>query len=97
MDKFYVRVAARDRPIRLGWIVELTHDGETGVMTAGDKMALVSRNTYRTSHIMPLGMQRGEHVRIVAQTAASCTLLRFPGDRSLPLAALADAVEKAVA
>jgi hypothetical protein len=32
----------------------------------------------------------------VAQTAASCTLLRFPGDRSLTVAALADAVEKAV-
>jgi hypothetical protein len=95
MDKFYVRVAARDQPVRLGWIVELTPDGEAGAMTAGDKMALVSRNTYRASHIMPLGTQR-EHVRIVARTAASCTMLRFPGDRSLTVAALADAVEKAV-
>lgn len=95
LDKYYVRVAARDRPIRLGTIVELAAAGDVPALTAGDKMALVTRNTYRPAQILPLGTQR-EHVRIVAQTAASCAMFRLPGERALSVAALADALERAL-
>lgn len=97
MEKFYIHVASRNQPVRLSWIVELTADGHTETsLSVGDRMALVSRNTYRPGQIRALGMQR-EHVRIVAQTAASCTMWRLPGDRSQPVSAIADAVEKTVA
>lgn len=95
MEKFYVRVASRDQPIALGWIVELTLKDVDAAMSAGDKMSLVTRNTYRPSQILPLGMQR-EHVRIVAQTASAVDMFRLPADRSLGVRALADAVEKAI-
>ncbi len=95
MDKYYIRVTSHGRPVPLGWIVELTPDGNCEPLSPGDKMALVTRNTYRPSQIRPLGVQR-EHVRIVAQTASACDVFRLPGDRSLSLAALADAVEKAI-
>ncbi|HEX4303139.1 MAG TPA: hypothetical protein VHZ78_10120 [Rhizomicrobium sp.] len=95
MDKYYIRVTSHGRPVPLGWILELTPDGAVDLLSAGDKMALVTRNTYRPAQIRPLGMER-EHVRIVAQTASATTVFRLPGDRSLSLAALADAVEKAV-
>ncbi|MEI9886394.1 MAG: hypothetical protein WDN08_07795 [Rhizomicrobium sp.] len=53
LDKFYVRVAARDKPVRLGTIVELSPSGGADSLSAGDKMALVSRNTYRPAQIFP--------------------------------------------
>ncbi len=93
LDKFYVRVAARDKPVRLGTIVELSPSGGADSLSAGDKMALVSRNTYRPAQILPLGIQR-QHVRIVAQTAAACALFRFPGDQTMSVSALADMVER---
>ena len=96
LDKYYVHVAARHQPIRLGTIVELTGNGDTNPLTAGDKMALVSRNTYRPSQILPLGTQK-EHVRIVARTAAACSMLRLPGERAMSVAALADQLERALA
>ncbi|MEI9997238.1 MAG: hypothetical protein WDM91_21760 [Rhizomicrobium sp.] len=95
MEKFYIHVASRDEPIRLGTILELAADATGSPLSAGDKMALVSRNTYRPSHIVPLGTQN-EHVRIVARIAAACVTLRLQSDRSRPVQALADAVEAAV-
>ena len=95
MDKFYVHVPARDQPIALGWIVELALKDANAAMSAGDKMSLVTRNTYRPLQIMPLGMQR-EHVRIVAQTASAVAIFRLLADRSLSVQALADLVEKAI-
>ena len=93
MDKFYVHVAARDQPIRLGTIVELSPDGMSKVVSAGDRMALVSRHAYRSNHIRPLGMQK-EHVRIVAHVASACAMYKLPGERALSVAALADLVER---
>lgn len=96
MDKFYIHVASRDTPIRLGWIAELTQDDPGPGMSVGDKMALVSRHTYRPTQIMPLGVQR-EHVRIVAQTATACTMWRIASNRTQPVSALADRLEQAIA
>jgi hypothetical protein len=96
MEKFYVRVPALDYPVRLGAIVELSRDGERNCLSAGDKMALVSRNTYRLDHIRPLGVQ-GAHVRIVSQVASACTVFRFTGDKSLSANELANKFEAAVA
>ncbi|HEY0303240.1 MAG TPA: hypothetical protein VGC36_17980 [Rhizomicrobium sp.] len=93
LNKFYVHVAARDTPVRLATIVELVSGGDMGPLTAGDKMALVTRNTYRPSQIVPLGTQK-EHVRMVARTAAASAMFRLPGERALTVAALADLVER---
>ena len=93
MDKFYVHVAARDQPIKLGTIVELSPDGASRVQSAGDRMALVSRHAYRSNHIRPLGMQR-EHVQIVARVASACAMYKLPGERAMTVAALADPVER---
>jgi hypothetical protein len=94
MDKFYVRVAAVDRPIPFKTVVELVVDEEaTPVTSPGDRMALLSRHAYRAAHIAPLGKQR-DHVRIVAQVASACSMFRLPGGGALEVRALADAVEK---
>ncbi|HWD28776.1 MAG TPA: hypothetical protein VG387_16510 [Rhizomicrobium sp.] len=96
LEKFYIHVASVNEPVRLGTIIELTPDGaDKPALSAGDKMALVSRHTYRPSNIRPLGMQ-AQHVRIVAQTAAACRVLRLPSDRSKSVREMADAVEAAV-
>jgi len=95
LEKFYIHVASVNEPIRLGTIIELTPDADTKALSAGDKMALVSRHTYRPSNIRPLGMQK-EHVRIVSQTAAACTVLRLSNDRSKPVGDMAAIVEAIV-
>jgi ATPase subunit of ABC transporter with duplicated ATPase domains len=95
MEKFYVRVPSHQQPVRLGTIIELSTDIDGRALTAGDRMAMVSRHTYRPTHIQPLGVQ-GEHVRIVARIASACTMLQLPGDRSLSADALADTVVAAV-
>jgi len=94
LDKYYVHVPSLDRPVALGAIGELTGPGE-GMLSAGDKMALISRHTYRASHIQPLGMQR-QHVRLVARLASACRMFTLPGDKSLPVGKLADAIETMV-
>jgi hypothetical protein len=92
LDKFYLRVPARDEPVSLGYIVELVTQGEPeAVVSAGDKMALITRNTYRPHHIRPLGKQQ-EHVRAVAQIASVCAMHRLRGGGALPLGELADTV-----
>ena len=95
LEKFYIHVASVSEPVRLGTIIELTPELEEKPLSVGDKMALVSRHTYRPSNIRPLGMQK-EHVRIVAQISAACTVLRLPGDRSKTVGEMADMVEAAV-
>jgi len=92
MDKYYLRVPAREEPVALACIVELVTQGEPeAVVSAGDKMALISRNTYRPHHIRPLGKQQ-DHVRAVAQIASVCTMHRIAGGGALPVGELADAV-----
>jgi hypothetical protein len=95
LEKYYIHVASVGESVRLGTIVELTPDSIEKPLSPGDKMALVSRHTYRPAHIRPLGVQK-EHVRIVALTAAACEILRLPSDRSKSVAAMADMVEAAV-
>ena len=95
MEKFYVQVPSRDQPVPLDMIVELTPDGASSDLSAGDRMALISRHTYRPGHIRPLGMQQ-RHVALVARVASACRLLRLPGDKKLSVDSLADAVEAAI-
>jgi len=92
LDKYYVRVPARDTPVKLGAIAELAADDSGSIASAADRMALVTRNTYRSTHIRPLGMQR-DHVRIVAKVASTCAMFRLPGGRTATPAELADMVE----
>jgi hypothetical protein len=94
MEKYYLPVPARQEPAPLRFILELVTQGEpTTAATLGEKMALISRNTYRPSHIRPLGKQQ-DHVKAVAQVATVCEMIRLKGGGALPLRALADTVEK---
>jgi hypothetical protein len=95
LEKFYIHVASVSEPVRLDTIIELASDDVEKPLSVGDKMALVSRHTYRPSNIRPLGMQK-EHVRIVAQTSATCRVLRLPNDRSKTPREMADVVEATV-
>lgn len=94
MDKFYVPVASRDTPVRLDMIIEIVADDDApiAVSTLADKMGIVSRNTYRSSHIKPLGMQK-DHIQIVSRVVSHCRLDRLRGGRTRPLDVLADAAE----
>jgi hypothetical protein len=93
MDKYYVRVPAWPDPTPLKLIVELGAHEAAAIQTPGDKMAMISRNTYRPGHIRPLGKQH-EHVRIVARVASACRIASFPGKGALPVTVLADRVEE---
>jgi HPr Serine kinase C-terminal domain len=95
MDKYYVRVPAVDGPIRLGAIVVLAPQWDDTPISAGERMAMISRNTYRPTHIAALGM-RERHVRIVAQVVSASAVHRLANDKSLPPARLADAFEAMV-
>ena len=93
-DKFYVPAAVTAGPVRLGTVFELD-DTDGGALHGGEKLALITRNTYRPIQIKPLGMH-AQHVRIAAQTASACTIARLPGGKRHSPAALADVVEAAV-
>lgn len=92
LEKYYLHVKATDRPVPLGWVLELTRDAEAASLTVGDRMALITRNTYRPAQISALGVQR-EHVQVVARIAKACTMWRVIGNRTRTVNAMADAVE----
>ncbi len=92
LDKYYVRVPALDEAAPLATIVELVADAKAGAAaSAGERMALLSRNTYRPKHILPLGMQK-QHVQILSQVASVCSMLQLCS-RSEPAGRLADKIE----
>jgi hypothetical protein len=95
-DKYYVSVPAHPGPIALGTVLELALTHSTDPLSMGERMSLVTRHTARPSFIRPLGMV-GQHVRIAATVAASCAIHRLGGSRSVPVQALADAVERLAA
>src|SRR3569623_476792 len=77
-----------------GWA--LLADGHpANTLSPVERLALVTRHTYRPSQIGPLGM-RAEHVRIAARTAATCTMRQLPGRGQRTVAGLADMVEAVV-
>jgi hypothetical protein len=94
-EKYYIRVPVLDRPVRLGWIVELTQEPVERELSIGDRMALITRNTYRPAQIAALGMQR-EHVQMVSRMAQTCTIWRQMSDRTKPVSAGAERVEAIV-
>jgi len=97
LDKYYLRVRARSEPAVLAQVFELTFDAaaEFELQGAPEKMALLTRHTYRPAQILPLG-QAADHVRIVADVARACRMFRLAGARRRSAGALASAVEKVV-
>src|SRR3569623_364888 len=95
LDKFYVPVAAHHLPVRLTTIIELADGPPAKTLSPGERLAQVTRHTFRASQIGPLGM-RAEHVRIAARTAATCAMRQLPGRGQRTVAELADMVEAAV-
>ncbi len=99
VDKYYLRVPARDEAVRLATVVELLVDGhgqeQRIALSAGEKMAVLTRHACRQSYIRPLGRQ-ADFARIVAQVASACRITRLAGARARPARELADAIEQAV-
>ncbi|MEI9990624.1 MAG: hypothetical protein WDM86_11350 [Rhizomicrobium sp.] len=97
LDKHYLRVPARDEPARLAAVFELLIDGADDVFFAAnkEKMALLTRHTYRQAQIRPLG-RIADYVRIVANVAGACRFQGLGGARIRPVTVLADAVESAM-
>ena len=94
LDKYYLRVPARNAPVRLAAIAELA-TGEaplSGRLTAGEKMALLTRHTFRPAYIRPLG-RMADYARIVSRIAGACHIAQFHNSRTKPVTLLADAME----
>jgi hypothetical protein len=94
LDKYYLRVPARDEPVRLAAIAELAAGEPAPSLSpnAGEKMALLTRHTFRQAHIRPLG-RTADYARLVAHVAGTCRIMQFHGSRERPVAELADAIE----
>ena len=96
LDKYYVQVPALSDSARLGVIVELVQEsGDAELLNAAEKMRLITRNTYRPLYMRAIG-NAADHVRLVAQVASSCKILKLSGAKSRPAAALADEVAAAM-
>jgi hypothetical protein len=95
MDKYYLPVPAHPAPAPLAAILELASDEPRLSLSPGERMAVITRNTYRRSHVQPLGMLPA-YMDIAAHVAGSVRFLQLPGkDRHAP-PALADTVEAAM-
>ncbi|HEY0105339.1 MAG TPA: hypothetical protein VGB91_04590 [Rhizomicrobium sp.] len=97
MDKHYIRVPTRAEPVKLAAVIELRIDSpHDSVPSRGaEKMALLTRHTYRPAQIRPLG-RVADYVDIVAKVAGACRFFFLGGARARPVQALADAVDAAV-
>jgi len=97
LDKYYLRVPARDEPVRLTTVIELLRDGQErqDTLSPGQRMSLLTRHTYRQSYIRPLG-RLSDFVRMAAHVAGACRTVQLPGARVRPVRDLADAVEQMV-
>jgi len=91
MDKYYVPVPSRVEPVALGSVVELIPGASGAPLGVGEKLALLTRNTYRPDQIKPLAVER-HHVRMVSQIATRCRIMQLPS-KGLPVAELADLLE----
>lgn len=94
-DKYYVHVPARDEPVRLAAVIELTFDspapGPRPALSPGERLSVLARHTYRQSYIRPLGRQ-ADFARVTAQLAGACHIRQLLGARVRPSTELADAV-----
>lgn len=95
LDKFYLPVKGHDAPAPLRAIVELSLKEPGPIASRVERMALITRHTYRPRQIRPLGVL-DRHINIVAKAAQRCDVLRLPGDKSLSPARLADQLEAVI-
>jgi len=95
LDKYYVPVPAQAEPCALGCVFEITADGIAPgpVLSAGERMALLTRHTYRPKQIPPLGVA-ANYARLLAKVASATRLFRLGPSRSQTPAAFADRIEE---
>lgn len=98
MDKYYLRVPARDEPIRLAAVIELlvNSDGTEprAAMSAAERMSVLARHTYRQAYVRPLGRQ-ADFARMAVQLTGACHIMQLAGARARSTTELADAVAEA--
>ena len=95
LDKFYVPVPAHSEPAVLGSIFEITAgDVPAGqVKLAGERMALLTRHTYRREQIPALGAVAA-YAQLLAKVADACRLFRLAPARAETPAALAGCIAR---
>jgi hypothetical protein len=94
MDKYYVRAPSRDWPVALGTVLELIPGASGADLGVGEKLALLTRNTYRPAQIKLLAVEQ-QHVRMVSEIVAQCHILQLPS-KAFPVAELGNLVENAI-
>ena len=97
LDKYYLHVPARAEPVRLAVVFELTqNEGAPFVMeSVSQRMALLTRHTYRQAQIRPLG-RFADYVRLIGQVAGACRAISLGKAHARPVGVLADVVEEAI-
>jgi hypothetical protein len=95
IEKYYLRVDGRQEPAKLKVVVELTEDASAETGSLSERMALITRNTYRPNFIRPLGTAK-EHIQMVSRIASVCKSFKLRGGRNILVSSLADSVETIV-
>lgn len=97
IDKYYCRVPALDRSVKLAAVSELVVDGQDpqAALSPAEKLSLLTRHTYRQAYIRPLG-RTADYVRLVSQVANACRITQIFGARARSVRDLADSVEQSM-
>lgn len=97
VEKYRLHVSARDAPIRLAAVCELTTEMPAGLVerSGSDKASMLIRHTYRPHYVIP-SRRQSEHFRIVSQIAGACRLFGLNGAQRAPVEDLANHLEHLV-
>lgn len=95
IEKYRLKVDARDTPIRLDAVCELVTRTPPGLVECSgrEKASMLFRHTYRPRYVAPLRRQ-GDHFRIINQMAGTCRLFELYGAKHASVRELADCLER---
>ncbi len=95
LQKFFYPVTKDSEPLPLGTVVELTLSapGLTSLNDIAQRMALLTRHTFRQRQVAPLGMLK-QHVQLVAKIATRINGGTLGGARRASVEELGNALEE---
>ncbi len=95
LQKFFYPVTQDTEPLRLGTVVELTLSGPglVELPSIPERMALLTRHTFRQRQVAPLGMLK-QHLQLVGTIAGQITAGILGGGRRSTVEELGNALEE---
>ena len=95
LKKFYYPVTEDTAPLPLGTVIELSlaNPGLIKLKEAPERMALLTRHTFRQRQVAPLGMLR-QHLQLVGTIAGQIDGAILGGGRRSTVSELGDALEE---